>query len=94
MVHVVDVGSVAFRVVIGVDIGYSHGQHVPLNITVMNFHVLDRLPLHSVALAVAWLCELKPVLFGSHKRGEHAVSDDDLLPRLVAEGFLSGGADQ
>ena len=58
----IDVGSLALRVVIGVDLGYSHGQHVPLNILVVQFHVLNRLPLHSVALVVAWLCELKPVL--------------------------------
>ena len=92
--HVIDVGSLAFRVVIGVDLGYSHGQHVPLNILVMNFHVLVRISLHLLALAVAWICELKPVLVGSHERGKHAVYDDDLLPRLVAELLLSGGADQ
>ena len=62
VVHVIDVSSLDFRVVIGVDLSYSHGQHVPLNILVVHFHVLNRLPLHLVALVVAWLCELKPVL--------------------------------
>ena len=62
VVHVIDVGSLALRVVIGVDLGYSHGQHVPLNILVVHFHVINRLPLHSVALVVAWIFELKPAL--------------------------------
>ena len=61
VVHVIDVGSLAFRFVIGVELGYSHGQQVPLIIIVVHFHVLNCLSLHLVALVVAWLCELKPV---------------------------------
>ena len=57
-----DAGNIDLRVVIGVDLGYSHVQHVLLNILVVHFHVLNRLLLHSVALVVAWICELKPVL--------------------------------